>query len=63
MKGKTYMPLHRRTCSSKLGILQRKREIDSITDSMDMNVSELQEIVEDSGSWCATGYRVSKNRT
>ena len=42
---------------------QRMRWLDSITDSMDMNVSELQEIVEDSRSWCATGYGVSKNRT
>ena len=28
-------------------------EIDSITDSMDMNLSKLQEIVEDKGAWCA----------
>ena len=48
---------------NKLGTLQRMRWLDSITDSMDMNVSELQEIVEDSRSWCATGYGVSKNRT
>ena len=35
---------------------QRKRWLDSITDSMDMNLSKLREIVEDGegGGWCAT---------
>ena len=31
--------------------LQRMRWLDSITDSMDMNVSKLQGIVEDKGAW------------
>ena len=30
----------------------------SITDSMDMNQSKLQEMVEDRGAWCATVHRV-----
>ena len=30
---------------------QRMRWLDSITDSMDMNLSQLQEIVEDRGAW------------
>ena len=63
MKGKTYMPLHRRTCSSKLGILQRKREIDSITDSMDMNVIKLQEIVEGIGDGCVTVHEAPMSQT
>ena len=37
------------------------RWLDSILHSMDMNLSKLQEIVEDRGAWCATdkwGHRV-----
>ena len=33
---------------------QRVRWLDSITDSMDMNLSKLQEIVKDRGAWPAT---------
>ena len=31
---------------------QRIRWLDSIADSLDMNLSKLQEIVEDRGAWC-----------
>ena len=39
------------------------RWLDSITDSMDMNLSKLQETVEDRKAWCAAVHGVSKNRT
>jgi len=42
---------------------QRKRWLDSITDSMDMNLSKLQEMVEDRGTWRAAAHRVSKSQT
>ena len=37
--------------------------IESITDSMDMNLSKLWEIVEDRGAWCAAVYAVKKSWT
>ena len=39
---------------------QRMRWLDGITDSLNMNMSKLQEIVEDRGAWCAAVHRVSK---
>ena len=38
-------------------------EMVSITDSMDVNLSELQEIVKDGEAWCATVHGVAKSRT
>ena len=40
---------------------QRMRPLDSITDSMDMNLSKLQEIVEEKGSWCVAVHGAAKN--
>jgi len=42
---------------------QRMRQLDSITDSMDMNLSKLQEIVKDRGAWHAAVHGVPNSRT
>ena len=54
----------------KLGKIEgrrRKRQkmtwLDSITDSVDMNLSKLPEIVEDRGAWHATVYEVTESWT
>ena len=42
---------------------QRMRWLDSITDSMHMNLSKLREIVEDRGAWHAAVHGVTKSQT
>ena len=38
------------------------RWLDSITESMDMNFSKLQEMVKNRGAWCAAAHGVTKGR-
>ena len=37
--------------------------MDGITDSMDMNLSNIWEIVKDREAWCVAVHRVSKSQT
>ena len=52
-----------KTEGKRRGRWQRMRRLDNITDSMDMNLRKLWEIVEDRGAWRAAVHGIAKNQT
>ena len=52
-----------RKIEGKRRVQQKIRWLDSITDSVDMNLSKLQEIVEDRGTWHAAVRGVTESDT
>ena len=44
-------------------VVEKMRRLDSITDSINMNLSEFQETVEDRGAWRAAVHGVAKSWT
>ena len=57
------LPLPVETLSIFLPVTVYTQVLASITDTMDMNLSQFWEIVEDRGAWHAAAHGVSKSQT
>ena len=55
--------MQEKTEGRRRGEKRRMKWLDSLTDSMDMNLSKLLELLEDRGAWLATVHWVAKSLT